>query len=499
MRILVTLLLIAVCILPAGAQDSPLPEVVAANADLSTLFTLISAANLLETLGDPAAEFTLFAPSNAAFEALPAESAEALLSDQALLTRVLTYHLVNGRISSADLTAMEGVTGLGTMEMTALDAAPLGSDLTVTNGEEGLRIAGARVLTADLAASNGVVHIIDRVLLPADVAAQIGIETSEEATFALFGTLNPAGLENDAVFMTDAALANAITGSSAFTDVASVQSVAFDSAGSMYVTVDLEVDADGRGTAGGLLIYDDVEPRRIAGDATGLISPKGLQVLETLGVVAIADNGARDVKLFALDANGNAAPSAVIPVGEEGSVWDIWYDLINDTLYTAKTNGELTAYDLFSQTMGADGPDRVIVPTGDDGEKISVNLHGIDVDYDNNTVMLSDVGDAQNNADGQIFVMIAISISDGPTPVDARIAGDQTGLGNPVDLIYDGSGIFIAEKSNDGVLYYADILDRKGELNIAPDAAQPALKAESVAIFPTRESHHIAEMMPTEE
>jgi uncharacterized surface protein with fasciclin (FAS1) repeats len=498
MRILVTILLIVVCLVPASAQDPALSEVVAANADLSTLFTLISTANLLETLSDSASEFTLFAPTNAAFEALSAEAAEVLLSDPALLTRVLTYHLVNGRISSADLTAMEGVTGIGTMEMPALDKEPLGSDLTVTNDDEGLRIDGASILTADLPASNGVVHIIDRVLLPVDVAVQLGIEMSEETAFALFGTLNPAGLENDAVFMTDAALTNAIVGSSAFINVASVQSVAFDSAGSMYVTVDIEIDADGRGTAGGLLIYDDIKPRRIAGEATGLISPKGLQVLETLGVVAIADNGARDVKLFAMDADGNAAPSAVISIGEEGSVWDIWYDLINDTLYTAKTNGELAAYDLFSQTMGADGPDRIIIPTDGQGEKISVNLHGIDVDYDNNTIILSDVGDAQNATDGQIFVMIAVSISDGPTPVDLRIAGDQTGLGNPVDLIYDGSGIFIAEKSNDTVLYYADILGREGDLNVAPDAMQPAVKAESVAIFPTRESAMIADMMPME-
>jgi hypothetical protein len=229
-----------------------------------------------------------------------------------------------------------------------------------------------------------------------------------------------------------------------------------------------------------------------------LIAPKGLQVLETLGMVAIADNGARDIKLFSLDADGNAAPSAIVSIGEEGSVWDIWYDLINDTLYAAKTNGELAAYDLFSETMGADGPDRVIIPTDAEGEKISVNLHGIDVDYDNNTVILSDVGDAQSNADGQIFVMIAISISDGPTPVDLRISGDQTGLGNPVDLIYDGNGIFIAEKANDTVVYYADILTLTGELNVAPDAVQAAVKAESVAVFPTRESAMIAEMMPTE-
>jgi uncharacterized surface protein with fasciclin (FAS1) repeats len=498
MRTFVTILLVAVCLIPAGAQDSPLSEVVAANADLSTLFTLISTANLLETLSDPEGEYTLFAPTNAAFEALPAEAAEALLADPALLTRVLTYHLVSGRVSSEDLMAMEGVTGIGTMEMSSLEEDPLGSELTVTNTEEGLRVNGASVLTADLAASNGVVHMIDRVLLPAEIVAQLGIEMSEGAAFALFGTLNPGGLENDAVFMADAALSEAIEATGGFADVASVQSAAFDSAGSMYVTVDIEVDAEGRGTAGGLLIYDAVEPRRIAGDATGLISPKGLQVLETLGMVAIADNGARDIKLFALDADGNAAPSAVVSIGEEGSVWDIWYDLINDTLYAAKTNGELAAYDLFSQTMGADGPDRVIIPTDGDGEKISVNLHGIDIDYDNNTVILSDVGDAQSNADGQIFVMIAISISDGPTPVDLRISGDQTGLGNPVDLIYDGNGIFIAEKANDTVLYYADILTLSGELNVAPDAVQAAVKAESVAVFPTRESAMIAEMVPTE-
>src|SRR5690606_7446100 len=165
MRILVILLLIAVCILPAGAQDSALSEVVAANADLSTLFTLLSTANLLETLRDPATEYTLLAPTNAAFEALPAEAAEALLSDPALLTEVLTYHLVEGNVASAEAAELP-------------------------------QMAGVTLLTADLPASNGLVHIIDRVLLPENVVVQLGIDMSGEAAFALFGTLNPAGLEN---------------------------------------------------------------------------------------------------------------------------------------------------------------------------------------------------------------------------------------------------------------------------------------------------------------
>ena len=173
MRIPVLLLLILACVLPGGAQDAPLPEVVAAQAELSTLFTLISTVNLLDALGDPAGEFTLFAPSNAAFEALPAEAAAALVSDQVLLARVLTYHVVSGRVTSDDLAAMESGDTIPTIEMFVGSGELVGSALTVTNDAEGLRIGGASVITADLAASNGIVHVMDRVLLPDELAAQL--------------------------------------------------------------------------------------------------------------------------------------------------------------------------------------------------------------------------------------------------------------------------------------------------------------------------------------
>jgi uncharacterized surface protein with fasciclin (FAS1) repeats len=491
MRPLVALLLLF-SLFPAGAQAPTIAEVIAANPDLTTLFTLVSSANLLDVLSDPEANLTVFAPSNAAFEALPAESAELLMSDPTMVMRVLTYHVVQGRLAAADLAPGSA---LQTLEMEAAGGDLLGSQLTIDTGEGGaLQVQGANILTADIEASNGVVHIVDALLLPTDVAVEIGATVASGPTFAVFGTLNPAGLETDAVFMGDAALSQALTVTAGFTDIANVQSVAFDSAGNMYVTVDIALDEQNAASEGGILVFDAVQPRRIAGPNTGIVSPKGLQVLETLGVVAIADNGARDIKLFALDADGDASPAATISVGEAGGVWDIWYDLINDSLYAAKTNGELVAYDTFSEKMGADGPDRVIIPTDADGNQISVNLHGVDVHYDSNTVIVSDVGDAQDNTDGQIFVMIAASISDGPTPVDARIAGDQTGLGNPVDLILDGTGIFVAEKANDTVLYFSDIINRSGDLNIAPDASQAAVKAESVALFPPREAAVIEEL-----
>lgn len=485
-------LLLALLMIPAGAQAPTIAEVIAANPDLSTLFTLVSSAGLLETLSDPEANLTVFAPSNAAFEALPAESAGLLMADPSLVMRVLTYHVVLGRVASADLA--EGA-ALDTLEMEAAGGDLLGSQLTIGTGDDGaLQVQGANVVTGDIEASNGLVHIVDRLLLPADVAVEIGTAVAEGPRFGVFGTVNPAGVEDDAVFMADAALSNELTLTAGFTDIANVQSVAFDSAGAMYVTVDIALDEQNAATEGGILIYDAAQPRLIQGPNTGIIAPKGLQVLETLGVVAIADNGARDIKLFAMGAAGDVAPVATIAIGDEGGVWDIWYDLVNDSLYAAKTNGELAAYDQFSETMGANGPDRLIVPTDADRNPISVNLHGIDVHYDSNTLIVSDVGDAQDNTDGQIFLLIAASIADGPTRVDARIFGDQTGLGNPVDLIFDGSGIFVAEKANDAVLYFADIINRTGDLNIAPDASQPAIKAESVALFPPREAAVIAEM-----
>lgn len=478
------------------AQARTVATVIASEPNLSTLFTLVSTANLLDVLADESAEYTVFAPTNAAFEALPAGVAQMILSDPALLTRVLTYHVAAGRIESGALTAGEAI---DTMEMEGVGLALTGSQIDVTVPVLGaaVKVGGAKIVTADIEASNGIVHIVDRVLLPPDVAPSLGTITSW-ASFVLFGTLNPPGADSDEIFYADASLEGEIGLGLGFFDIVSVQSVAFDSAGNAYVTIDTAANADGATTEGALFILpgfgngEPSEPPYIAGPNTGIVSPKGLQVLETLGVVAIADNGAKNIKLFALDAEGDTAPVATISLGAEGGVWDVWYDLPNDTLYAAKTNGELAAYDGFSERLGADGPTRMIVPTDADGNKISVNLHGIDVDYDSNIVIVSDIGSGQAGDDGQIFVLFAASIADGPTPVDARIAGDQTGLGNPADLIFDGSGIYVAEKFNDRILYFADILSAAGDMNIAPDASQPATKPESVAIYPTRESAIIA-------
>ena len=119
----------------------------------TTLLAAVDAAGLGETLAE-GGPFTVFAPSDEAFAKLPAGTVESLLVDPAKLTDVLTYHVVPGRVSAA--------------EAAMLSSAPTmqGTDLPLA-ANAGVEVGDAHVVTADLQASNGVIHVIDRVLLPA--------------------------------------------------------------------------------------------------------------------------------------------------------------------------------------------------------------------------------------------------------------------------------------------------------------------------------------------
>ena len=122
----------------------------------STLVAALSAAGLVETL-QGAGPFTVFAPSDDAFAALPAGLLEKLLLPEnvAVLTSILTYHVVSGMVMSADIMAGDVPTVEGSN--VALDTA------------NGVTVNGATVTTADVAASNGVIHVIDAVIVPPTV------------------------------------------------------------------------------------------------------------------------------------------------------------------------------------------------------------------------------------------------------------------------------------------------------------------------------------------
>jgi len=136
--------------------------------NLSTLVAAVQAAGLVETLSGPG-PFTVFAPDNAAFEKIPMATREALLSPagKADLTKILTYHVVSGNVNAATLTqqiqAGGGSAALTTVQGGVLTAR-VGADgtVTLTDAMGGV----SRVVQTDVASSNGVVHIIDTVVMP---------------------------------------------------------------------------------------------------------------------------------------------------------------------------------------------------------------------------------------------------------------------------------------------------------------------------------------------
>ncbi|PZO02082.1 MAG: beta-Ig-H3/fasciclin [Alphaproteobacteria bacterium] len=138
------------------------------NADFSTLVSAVQSAELVDTLNG-AGPFTVFAPTNAAFEKVPAATRETLMSPagKADLTKILTYHVVPGNVTAAALT--EQITaGGGTATLTTVEGgtltASVGADGSVTLTDE--NGGTSRVVQADVPATNGVIHAIDTVVMP---------------------------------------------------------------------------------------------------------------------------------------------------------------------------------------------------------------------------------------------------------------------------------------------------------------------------------------------
>ncbi len=139
---------------PALAHDHGMNivETAVEAGTFETLVAAVTAAGLVETLSGEG-PFTVFAPTDEAFAALPEGTVEGLLNDIPALTEVLTYHVVPGAVMSGDLSD-------GMMATTVQ-----GSDITIGVGE-GVTVNDANVVAADIEASNGVIHVIDAVILP---------------------------------------------------------------------------------------------------------------------------------------------------------------------------------------------------------------------------------------------------------------------------------------------------------------------------------------------
>ncbi|MGK8234560.1 fasciclin domain-containing protein [Roseovarius sp. MS2] len=138
----------------AETKGKDIVDIAAGNESFSTLVAAVQAAGLVDTLKGEG-PFTVFAPTNEAFAALPAGTVEDLLKpeNKDQLTAILTYHVVPGKVMSGDLS--DGMTATTVQ----------GTDVTIGT-TDGVTVAGAKVVQADIEASNGVIHVIDTVILP---------------------------------------------------------------------------------------------------------------------------------------------------------------------------------------------------------------------------------------------------------------------------------------------------------------------------------------------
>ena len=137
------------------APTKNIVEVAVGAGTFNTLVAAVKAAGLAETL-QGTGPFTVFAPTDAAFAKLPKGTVEALLADKAKLASILTYHVVAGKVTAGDIVKAKGAAPT-TVNGQALDVAVRGGKVYVN---------GAQVVSADVAATNGVIHVIDTVLLP---------------------------------------------------------------------------------------------------------------------------------------------------------------------------------------------------------------------------------------------------------------------------------------------------------------------------------------------
>jgi uncharacterized surface protein with fasciclin (FAS1) repeats len=159
-----------------SAMAADIVDTAVSAGSFNTLVTAVKAAGLVETLKGPG-PFTVFAPTDEAFAKIPKAQLDALLADKKKLTAVLTYHVVSGKVMAKDVKAGP----VKTVE---------GASAKITT-DGGARIDNARIVKTDIAASNGVIHVIDTVIMPP--APKMGLGSSSKSYVAADTFRNPMG------------------------------------------------------------------------------------------------------------------------------------------------------------------------------------------------------------------------------------------------------------------------------------------------------------------
>lgn len=276
-----------------------------------------------------------------------------------------------------------------------------------------------------------------------------------------------------------------------------------DSRGNGYLTFD---DGPDGNAPGGVMVvkalqsrvdltFDPARDHLITGSRVGLAEPKDLFLVEDLGLLVVADFANANIKVLDTLASGNVAPLFTTDElgpslgSEPRRPWGLAYDEAADRLFVGATDGALLVYDAFLALQGENGPDRVVMPTWG-GETVSHNLHELIYLPDSDRIVVTDVGAATTSdqpgfdSDGALLVIERASRASGATPVDLRVSGPSSMLGNPVSLVIKGSAVFVAENGLDLLLRFDGLLAHHGAVELAPDAAVSMVKPESLIFLP---------------
>ncbi|GGW80534.1 collagen-like triple helix repeat-containing protein [Alteromonas halophila] len=278
----------------------------------------------------------------------------------------------------------------------------------------------------------------------------------------------------------------------------SIESTTYDTAGNGYTTF-----ADADSGSGGILVlnraasnrtggmYSSSQDRMIMGSNTGLVTPKGLDVASDKGLVFVAEFSAdaAAIQVFSRCASGNVMPVLTMTMSGGARPWDVDYDASTDRAYVALTNGTVAVFDEVTRRMqggesSITGEDRLITPAMA-GTAIAAptNIHGIDYDAQSDALVITDVGSASVADDGKLYVIPGASMAQGLTDMTVSVSGPASMLGNPVDVMLSNGHAYVAEKSNNMVMRFDNILNSAGG-DIAPGYSVSYTAPESVAVLP---------------
>ena len=405
------------------------------------------------------------------------------------------YVFAGASTLSGTVSASRTLRGAATLLGNPVDIALKDGDLFVAEKANG----GGRILvfrniasgnSGDIAPDRDYLSSKPESLIASPAASTTSMMSNSRSPTGLLVTSNASNTGTQTVTV-DTGLT---TQGKTFTPVAAgqfVESIAMDASGNALVSFD---DAATSST-GGLSVVNRIQmrmdadtfsadkDRQFVGVATSLVAPKGIEVVDSKGVVLVADLNAAApgaIKAFSLCAGGDTAPLMTTTLPAGARPWDVDYDVATDRLVVAATTGIILVYDKYMETLPST-PSRTIDPDDKSGFA-ATNLHGIVYDAATDRLIVSDVGSATDASDGRIYVTNNAAAADGLTALSLEIAGPMSMLGNPVDLAFDGRNLYVAEKSNNQLQRIDNLYSLSGLKDMTASLSLSFTAPESIAL-----------------